>query len=296
MRFSSGRHRATRRPRPGVAVVIVASLVLGWGFSVPRVSAHAPPSEQAAQLTRAEAAHPNDPDLLLQRSSLERQAGHADAAAAAAQRALALGAPRAAATAALAEALLIGDMPGLAHAMIDAALLEDANAPELLWLRGTTRQTQGDSAGAAADFIKVLEISTQPEPARVLQAMAACGTAHRPEEALRAAELARLKLGLVATVELAAVDLEQATGRHAAALERIDLLLTQSPQHPDWLARRADVLDDLGRRTEARQVRQTALTALAARPSERRGKRLAALESKLRADVKFLDAPGAGEP
>ncbi len=81
-------------------------------------------------------------------------------------------------------------------------------------------------------------------------------------------------LGGAVVLRLAAVRVDRDRGPNDATLAEVDALLAIRPDHPGWLALRADVLDELGRGDEARAERYAALAAVDARLRRRASTRL----------------------
>jgi predicted Zn-dependent protease len=94
------------------------------------------------------------------------------------------------------------------------------------------------------------------------------------------AEIARA--GLVPALQLAAIDIDVEAERYDVALRRVDSLLAQSPGHPTWASRRAEILTAAGRAEEAREAYREALSFVEARTSHRNSRRLAELEGEIR--------------
>ncbi len=258
-------------------------------------AAHLPTSEQIQVLETSQAGHPDDPELLLQRSAIERSAGHPKAAATAARRALRLGATPSRARLALAYALLDADDAKLALATLETALDQAPGDPTLIRARGQARRARGDFAGAARDLAAALDSTAQPSPDDILEAMSVHVASGNEPGALAVADRIYMRRGAIASIELVAIRLEQKAGRNAAALARLDRLLAQSPRHLGWLAQRAAILDSLDRGDEAVRSRERALAILRERPRSRRPERLAALERELDASLSASRTP-KGDP
>ena len=93
------------------------------------------------------------------------------------------------------------------------------------------------------------------------------------------------------TLQLYAVDLELARARPAAALARLDSMLSGSASNPTWLVRRAEILERAGRPGEARAAYASSLAALERQsPSRRASKAVDELTTRVRTALERLDA------
>ncbi len=277
-----------RRSAQGRLRHLVAALLCAHGAIA---AAHLPPSEQIQALEAAQATHPDDPELLLQRSAIERRAGHPKAAATAARRALRLGATPSRAHLALAAALLDAGDADQALETLETALDQAPGDPALTRARGQARRARGDFAGAARDLAAALDLTAQPSPDDILEAMSVHVASGDEKGALAVADRVRVRLGAVASIELAAIRLERESGRHAAALARLDRLIAQSPRHTGWLAHRAAILDTLDRGGEAARSREHALAVLRLHPRSRHPERIATLEREIDASLAASSTP-----
>jgi predicted negative regulator of RcsB-dependent stress response len=84
---------------------------------------------------------------------------------------------------------------------------------------------------------------------------------------VRALDQAIARIGPVHTLELRALELEEAAGRHDAALRRLDAMLSRAERRETWLKRRGDVLRRAGRASEALTAYRAAQAAIAALPA-----------------------------
>ncbi|MBA2646756.1 MAG: tetratricopeptide repeat protein, partial [Pyrinomonadaceae bacterium] len=89
------------------------------------------------------------------------------------------------------------------------------------------------------------------------------------------------------TLQLAALDLELAQKRYDRALTRLERIAAQSPRKETWLARRGEILEQAGRKTEAHAAYAAALAAIETLPPHRRRvKAVTELETRLRAALR----------
>jgi predicted negative regulator of RcsB-dependent stress response len=91
------------------------------------------------------------------------------------------------------------------------------------------------------------------------------------------------RLGPVAALVAAAIDLELTLKRYDAALARVDAAAARSPHPEAWLARRGEILEAAGRGHAAREAYAQALREIESRPPHRRATRsVQNLETRLR--------------
>ncbi len=122
---------------------------------------------------------------------------------------------------------------------------------------------------AAAEFDAALDLSGL-DPDLIVERAHALVAGQYPREALRTLDEAMEHLGPVVSLQLTAIELELQMCNAEAALRRIAAAEQTAPRKETWLARRADLLRDLGREDEARTAYQSALAALSQLPPERR--------------------------
>ena len=144
---------------------------------------------------------------------------------------------------------------------------------------------------AIADLNRAIARSTRPQPDWFLERARLSATqVDGIDEALRGLEEGMTRLGPLVTLETLAIDLELRRGRHDAAVARIDKLASLMPRKEQWLVRRAEVLADAGRVSEARDSLNAALTAINTLPaSRRRTKAVLDLEAQARASLAKLE-------
>jgi len=118
------------------------------------------------------------------------------------------------------------------------------------------------------------------------QTLAAAGIEFR-DEALRGLDEGMEKLGPLITLQLAALDLELAQKRYDRALARLERIAAGSPRKETWLARRGEIMEQAGRKTEAHESYAAALAAIETLPPHRRRvKATTEMETRLRAALR----------
>lgn len=142
--------------------------------------------------------------------------------------------------------------------------------PGALELRARARTSVGDLNGALLDYDAAIAAAPAPDP-DLFSARAEVQRARRSgptgaEEALAGLLAGIRKLGPVPGLELAALRLELDLGRYQDALLRIDALAATATRKETWLARRADILEQMGREDAARATWEEAVAACEALP------------------------------
>ncbi|MCC6766743.1 MAG: tetratricopeptide repeat protein [Deltaproteobacteria bacterium] len=281
------------RPRWIRALAAVASMAAA---PAPAAFGHAPPEAIEAAARAEVARRPADADAHLAAGRMHRAARAWDAALAACERAAALGADPTVVAVAKGEVYLDAGWPGLAERELTRALERTPEDVGARYDRGRARMALGDPAGAAQDFERAIAGMREPRPEHVFAWRDARIALGDPAGAIRVLDAGVAYLGAVPSLHLAALDLELALGRYPDALRRLDALLAIGAQSPAWIARRAEVLDRLGRHAEARRDRARALAVIEHRRPGRRGSTLTTLAAELRRDLATTAEPREDHP
>jgi tetratricopeptide (TPR) repeat protein len=261
-----------------LCVFLLASAALpAWGHPELGVLERAARDELAAR--------PDDPSLLLQEGYVLQVGGDWSGALVAFAHAAAHGADAAEVAAARGRVFLASGRPAEAKREFDRALRRRPDALAVLFDRGRASWRLGRPESAAHDFAVAAAGMPALTPEHVFEWRDVLLATGRHEAALAALDRGIARIGAVPSLELAAVDLELALGRPEDAVARLDGLLARNPRNEAWMARRGELLAQVGRPAEAREDFRTALALIAARPAERRGPRVEALEGRLRASL-----------
>jgi tetratricopeptide (TPR) repeat protein len=269
---------------------------VAWAFLFPtagRVLAHGDLDGEIRNITERLAATPDDAFLYLRRANLHRT--HEDWPAAEADYAAArkLAPDLAAVDLAHGEMLLQkGDDNGAVN-RLDCALAREPRNPLTLVARGRALMAGGHPLPAAADLAAAMEIMGKDAgPDLSLEQAHALVAGGKSAEALGVLDAAISRLGPVANLVLAAVDLEVDMGRSDAALDRLDTFASHQPRKERWLALRGAILEKAGRPAEARTAYAEAQAAITRLPDARRTVALVAdLQRQLQADLLRLGDP-----
>jgi len=239
---------------PRLSCAAVAALLAAVQFA----SAHGSFHEMMDELAYELAARPQDSTLYVRRTQLYLEHGEWKAALTDIERAERLGSDTAGLDLLRAQALALGGMNTQAEALLADYLQTHAENPvaHLAHARVLTKMERYDEALKA--YGTALRRTTDPEPDLYLEVGEALIAQKQRGEAIEVLHLGIARRGNVPALVLKAMELEIANGLFDAALARVDVLAQQAPRPEPWMARRAALLQQAGRTTEAR----TAWTAL----------------------------------
>lgn len=270
------------RPALPASLVVVAAMVSpAW--------AHRPLDEQIRDVTLRLQSSPRDASLLLKRGELHRAQGEWGAAERDYVAARAIDPSLDAVDLCFGTMLLqSGSRLPEARSVLDRFLTKRPGHSDGLVTRARVRAKLGDHEGAVRDYdaaIASFAPPARPQPEHYLERadeLAALGDA-RLDEAVRGLDEGLARLGEPITLQMRAIDLDVARGRHDAALARVDRILSHPGRRERWLKRRGDIQRMAGRLQEAHGSYQEALAAITALPE---GRRAAAATRKLEEDLR----------
>jgi tetratricopeptide (TPR) repeat protein len=251
------------------------------------VFAHADVDELKSEADAAVALRPHDPLAHLDRARVLRVAGDWDAALAALDAAAARGADAEEVDAIRASVLLDAHRPQPALREIDRILARRPDRYGVVFERGRALLMLGRAAQAEQEFGRAIAAMPSPKPEHVFVRRDALLALDRPEAALAALDAGMVRIGPVAALQLAALDIEVQLARLDAALDRIDALIGPDGHNPAWIARRGEILQRAGRNAEAQVEYERALALIDGGSNGRRGKAFGELRSRL---LTVLDA------
>lgn len=275
---------------PAVSPRLTPTAALLLALAVP-AAAHVGPDVLEHDATAAIAANPTDPTPRLTLAKTHQAAHHWDAALAAYEDAAAHGADRDTCDAGRGQVLLAAGFPISAKRLFDEVLSRRPDAWGTLYDRARAEMALHHPDAAATDFARAIAGLKTVEPEHVLAHRDALLAAGRPDDALRALDAGMARIGLVASLQLAAIDLEVARKRWDAALTRLDQLLLQTPRSEAWIVRRGELLEHLGRTADARREYERALALLKERPATRRSQAQVALTQRLQTALQKEEHP-----
>jgi tetratricopeptide (TPR) repeat protein len=123
---------------------------------------------------------------------------------------------------------------------------------------------------AATHYTRAIRAAPVGIPSHYLEWADALLAAGEPQVALNGLDEGLSRLGPVVALANRAIEIELAQGQVDAALVRLDRLASRASRQETWLARRAEILEDSGRRAEAGAAYAGALTEIERLPARRR--------------------------
>jgi tetratricopeptide (TPR) repeat protein len=243
--------------------------------------------------TRAELAqHPERPEAHLARARVLQMKGEWDGALEELEAAAARGADPDVVGEQRALVYLDAKFPRMARVELDRVLARRPDAYGLLFERGQAWLAIGDAVAAARDFGEAIAKGPRPTPEQVIARRDALVSLGKKDEAVRALDEGMARIGHVVSLVMPAVDLEVELGRYDAALARLDRLSAGVRPNPLWQARRADILQQAGRKAEARAEYANTLALIDARPPMRRGNQFDELRQRVQTALASIDHRG----
>jgi tetratricopeptide (TPR) repeat protein len=260
-------------------------------------TAHGAIDQQIEAVTKAIERDPGDASLYLKRAELHRVHRSWQAALADYGQASRVDPGDASVSFYRGRMLLEAGRPDSAKAELDRFLLRQPGHGEALATRARALLQLGERPAAARDFSLALAHLDAPNPSIYLDRARALADEGQVAAALRGLDDGIERLGAPITLELAAIQLELDAKRYDPALARLDRVAARAQRKELWLTRRAEILQQAGRASDARQAYAAALEAietLSAR--KRRARATAQLETRLRAALDQAAPPAVEEP
>lgn len=262
----------------------LASLIGAAALALAAPAGAHPSIDEHERHVQAELAqHPEDPDWHISIGRVSFEKNEWDSALASYATARRLGADDERIALLEGTTYLEAGWPRMAKERFEAILAKTPTDPAAHLGRGRAWMNLEHPEKAAADYAIVVETISSLQPGYVLEYREALLRAGRRSEAVEALDAGIARLGQVPALQLAAIDTQVEAENYDDALRRLDLLLATSPDHPQWSARRGEILERAGRTDEARLAYVNALHNIQTRTSGRRARRLDQLEDQVRA-------------
>src|SRR5688572_25560507 len=280
-------------------IVRAVFLSIALGALLPwRVAAHGDLHEQIRAVTDQIAKDPKNSELYLKRGELHRAHQEWDDAQADYDHALALNPGLTVVDFTRGRMFLEANWPHSAKICLDRFLRKHTNHVEGFTARARTLVKLEKPLDAARDFTTAISFAPTGRPELYIeraQALASAGDKHY-EEALRGLDEGIGRLGPLVTIQLHAIDLELKRKQFDPALGRLEKIAAQSPRKETWLARRGEILQQAGRRDEARAAYEQALKALDTLPPARRNvPAMTELERRIKAAIEAIKPVSAAD-
>lgn len=162
----------------------------------------------------------------------------------------------------MAQIHLLRNRPSLALSKIEEYLKREPANPFAYKTRAEIWRQLGEDQAAVADLRTMIALKNEnairPEDYFQLSEAVLRTDGHPYTDAITALEEGIERLGPVISLQSRLVDLEVLGGRYAAALARIDRIMTALPLTKTWLQKKADILELAGRPTDAAQALEQA--------------------------------------
>lgn len=231
---------------------------------------HVGTDELLATSRAAAAAHPGDAEAQRQLASALRVAGDWDSALIALGAAERSGADGDEVAATRAGILLDANRPAEALAELDRLLARRPDAPAAHFDRGRAYLALGRGDEAARELGIAIASLPAPRPEQVLLWRDVLVAQGRLAAAVQALDAGMARLGVIAALQLPAVELELRLGRTDAAMARLDALLAHAGRNPAWIAWQGEILAGAGRTAVAHDAYEAARQLLTAHAGARR--------------------------
>jgi tetratricopeptide (TPR) repeat protein len=164
------------------------------------------------------------------------------------------------------KALLEAGRPKPAREALDRFLNAKADHGDGYLTRARVLVALNEFALASDDFSRSIEHTKEPRPEHFLERALADEQAGDPDAAIAGLDEGMKRLGMIATLQEAAIAMEVKRRRFDSAVERVDALIAQAHRKESWQARKAEILAKAGRTDEARQAYRESLASIEALP------------------------------
>ena len=259
--------------REAVAKFALLGVIACVMLCLPRSArAHGDVHGQIVELTQQIAKSPTNTDLYIRRGELHRSHQDWDSAHADFERALQLNPKLEVIDFVKGRLFLEAGWPLSAKVSLDRFLTKYSNHVDALVVRARTLAKLERRLDSAADYTRAIAVDTESRPELYFeraQTLAAEGGSHT-KEAVQGLDEGIKKLGPLVTLQLCALDIEVKAKLYDDALKRLDVVMARSPRKETWLARRGEILQEAGRKSEAKEAFSAALKAMETLPPTRR--------------------------
>ena len=264
-----------RRRVPTRPILIGILFAASLPFAARPASGHAAIEVQIEDLTRRIENDPGDARLYLRRGELHRVHSDWRAAEADYRAARRIDPGLIEIDFCLGRMLLEQGRPEAAKPELDRFLERKPGDAEGLTLRARAMARLGRRDAAADDYRRALDslaarAADDPNTFLELAELLSSGDPPRNDEALGVLDRGIAALGPIVSLELPAVSIEVTLRRYDSALVRLDAIASQSARKEQWILRKAEILRQAGRRSDAENAYREVLAIVAALPEKRR--------------------------
>ena len=157
-----------------------------------------------------------------------------------------------------------------AKSALDVFLAGEPQHAEARLTRARASMRLGQLEAAVADYDAAITHADPPSPDLYFERAKVLTAAARADEALRGLDEGIARLGLIASLQRQAIEIELSRARYDAALTRLDTLTARAPRKESYLAEKGTILARAGRHEEARAAYADARERIAALPEAQR--------------------------
>lgn len=278
-----------RLKRLDIAVTALATGVLLWAMTGEPAAAH-DPDRRTSSMSRKIAAEPGNANLYAARADLHRALGRTQEALADLDRAERLAPALSVVTLVRGSTLLDAARHAEALACIEPYVRDHPDHGGALLIRARALSAMRRHDEAVVAYTDAIAALTTPRPQHYLERAEASMAAGEYEDALCGLDEGLLRVGVVVSLQLYAIDLELAFARYDEALGRLQTLADASQRQERWQVRRGSILRLAGRLGKARESYINALATIDALPSRHRLTRsVQALRMEAQTSLQELD-------
>ncbi|WP_395739113.1 hypothetical protein [Prosthecobacter sp.] len=246
---------------------VMAVLLAGAQIASGHGSFHEMMEELAYELKE----RPEDSTLYVRRTRLYLEHEDWKAALVDIERAARLGSDTSELDLLRAQALAQAGMHAQAEALLAEYLQTHAEHGVALTAHARVLAKMGRTEESLKAYRNALRRTADPEPDLYQEVAEALAAQKLNEEAVEVLELGMARRGNVPALVLKAMEWETAMGRYDEALKRMDAMQQQAPRPEPWMAKRAALLTQAGRKDESREAWTALRDRILALPNLERG-------------------------
>ena len=141
---------------------------------------------------------------------------------------------------------------------------------EALLIRARAEAQLGQAPAAVADYTAAIQLAAAPALDWFLERARQQALQGRLAEAVRGLDEAMASAGPQPVLQMPAIEYDRQRGAFESALQRVDGFVNRYPVKEPWLTLRAEILEQAGRRAEARQTYEQVIAGIEHYPAIRR--------------------------
>ena len=178
-----------------------------------------------------------------------------------------------------------------AKVTFDTFLAQFPNHWGALASRARVQMTLGSAEAALSDFRASLANCPDAQPDLIQEVAQAFASRNQVDEAIRVLETGLKRLGAIPSLQIKLLDVESDANRFNPALARLDVIQKASARPEPWMSKRAQILTQAGRLSEARAAWQAMISHIHTLPAaERESHAISLHEEQARRGLQALSA------